>query len=816
MRSFLFSLLAILSINQISAQAPSGKVYGIVLDDSGNGPLEFATVVLKSAQNQSTSGGLTDEKGRFNVEGLKPGIYSLEVSYLGYDNFSKSEIKITPAQLSVNLGEIKLKESASQLAVTEVVGEKNMFQLGGEKKIFNVDKNAISAGGNAVDAMKQIPILDVTMDGNITLRGSENILIYINGKPSGMTGESQQAILESLPANSIESIELITNPSSKYDADGTAGIINIVLKKNYNRGLNGIVSAGYATTYKNNAGATLNFKKNRINFTSAYNFRFHESYSGGDNNRKNIFPEYINFINSKDDSKHKTYNGNLNLGIDIELTDKATLSFNNVFTGGGGPNNEINETSFLDENEIYYAGFIRTRDGSRTNLNNSSNLSYRQKLKNAGQTLDISAMFERGYSIRPKNFMQLNYDQDYNMIDIVPQQDFNQNTNNNTLGIFQADYAHPFKKHGVLETGFKMTYRNLNSDFYADSLDRSTQETVLNQGMTNRFNYDEVVNAAYVTFGGKVKDFNYKVGLRTEQTNVFVENSKIEGQFKNQYIHLFPSVFLSQKFAKSHEAQLSYTYRINRPQPGMLNPFEDFDNPLNIRVGNPYLQPELINALELTYLKNWNSTFLTASVYYRHTSNSFTRYREIDTETAVATLSWANIDNAQNIGTEIIFRTPITKWWNIMINGNIFHNSVNGQVPGDDNDNSVNSFQWNTRTMSNFKFWHGTELQLSYRFNSKMNYLQGYIKPMHGMDIGIKKDFLKNKLTVSMNLQDVFNTRNFRVYNAGTTFDSYMNRKWESRIFAINVSYKFGRGETQQRRRNDGQMDGGNNQMMDF
>lgn len=815
MRQLFLFLSVFFTFQNLSAQAPSGKIYGIILDEYSKQPLEFATIVLKNTQNQSAIGGLSDDKGKFSIENIRPGTYSLEISYLGYDSYS-SEIKITQAALSVNLGEIKIKESAALLDVVEVVGEKNMFQLGGEKKIFNVDKSAISSGGTAVDAMKQIPTLDVTMDGNISMRGSENILIYINGKPSGMTGESQQAILESLPANSIESIELITNPSSKYDADGTAGIINIVLKKNYNRGLNGIVTATYATKYKNNAGLTLNFKKNRINFTSAYNFRFHETYSGGENNRKNIFSDYTNYIRSKEDSENKTYNGNLNLGIDIELTDKATLSFSNIFTGGGGPNSEINHTIFSDAEDIYYASFIRTKKGSRKNFNNTSNITYSRKLKNAGQALDISAMYERGYSVRPKRFMQSNFDQDYNLEVLVPQQDFNRNTNNNTLGIFQTDYTHPFKKHGTLEAGFKLTYRNFNSDFYADSLDRSIQETVLNTALTNTFDYNEIVNAGYISFGGKVKDFNYKVGIRSEQTNVFIENNKIADKFKNSYINFFPSVFMSQKFAKSHEAQLSYTYRINRPHPNMLNPFEDFDNPLNIRVGNPYLQPELINALELTYLKNWKSTFLTASVYYRHTSRSFTRLRAVDPETAVATLSWANIDQAQNIGTEIIFRTPITKWWNIMLNTNMFHNSVQGQVPGDDNDNSVSSFQWNARAMSNFRFWKGTELQLSYRYNSKMQFLQGYINPMHSLDVGIRKDFLKNKASIAMNVQDLFNTRIFKVYNAGTTFDSDMYRKWETRIFSVNFTYKFGRGESQQRKRNDGNMMDGGGQMMDF
>lgn len=810
MRIYTLLILFIFGLQSSSAQAPSGKIYGSVIDEDNKAPLEYATILLKNSKTQTTTGGLTDEKGRFNIDNIPLGTYLLEIAYIGYNSYIQKEFKIQASALSQNLGEIKLAQSASLLDVVEVVGEKSMFQLGGEKKIFNVDKNAISAGGNAMDAMKQIPTLDVTMDGNITLRGSENIIIYINGKPSGMTSDSKQAILESLPANSIESIELITNPSSKYDADGTAGIINIVLKKNYNRALNGVANIGYSTKYKNNAGFSLNFKKNKINFTSSYNYRFNQSFRGGETNRKNIFEDYSNFIKSKSDSKYKRISGNINLVLDIDITDKATISFANVITADGGPNEELNFNSFYDANEIYYGGFGRTKEGNRKGYNLNSNFNYAQKFKNNGQKLNISSNIVSGKSISNKDFLQLNYDENEFPIDLIPQQEFNRNTEKNVLSSTQADYIHPFKKHGELEAGVKFSFRQLYSDFYADSLNRSNQETEYNADVSNSFIYNEFVNAAYITFGGKVKDFNYKFGVRSEQSNIAIENNQVNNKFKNNYIDFFPSAFLSQKLPKNHEIQASYSYRINRPSPWMLNPFADYDDPLNIRVGNPYLKPEYIHALEFTYLKNWKSTFLTASVYYKNSNNNFNRARIVDPETSVATMYWDNLDQSQNIGSEVIFRTPITKWWSFMINGNVFYNKIQGKIPGDDNDNSVNSFQWNTRAMTNFKFWKNTELQLSYRFNSKMEYLQGYIKPMQSLDIGLKKDFLKNnKASIALNVQDIFNTRKFSIFNSGVNYASDASFKWESRVFTINFSYRFGKQETNQRKR------GGENQMMD-
>lgn len=818
MRFYTLIFFILFGIQLTQAQAPTGKIFGIVIDGDDKTPLEYGSILLKNNKTQATTGGLTDEKGRFNIDNIPLGTYFLEISYIGYNSYIQKEFKIQASSLSLNLGEIKLSQSASQLDVVEIVGEKSMFQLGGEKKIFNVDKNAISAGGNAMDAMKQIPTLDVTMDGNITLRGSENIIIYINGKPSGMTADSKQAILESLPANSIESIELITNPSSKYDADGTAGIINIILKKNYNRRLNGIANIGYSTKYKNNAGVSLNFKKNKINFTSSYNYRYNQSFRGGETNRNNLFEDYSNFINSKSDSKYKRISGNINLGLDIDVTDKATISFANVITGDGGPNEELNFNDFYDADKIYYGGFGRTKEGNRKGYNINSNFNYAQKFKNNGEKLNISANIVNGKSINNKDFLQLNYDENAYPIDLIPQQEFNKNTEKNILSSAQADYTLPFKKHGELEAGLKFSFRQLYSDFYADSLNRSNQETEYNFDVSNSFIYNEIVNAAYVTFGGEVKDFSYKLGVRSEQSNINIENNQINNKFKNNYIDFFPSAFLSQKLPKNHEIQASYSYRINRPNPWMLNPFADYDDPLNIRVGNPYLKPEYIHAVEFTYLKNWKSTFLTASVYYKNSHNNFTRAREVNPETSVATMFWDNLDQSQNVGSEIIFRTPITKWWSFMINGNVFYNKIQGTVPGDDNDNSVSSFLWNTRAMTNFKFWKNAELQLSYRFNSKMEYLQGYINPMQSLDIGLKKDFLKNnKATIALNVQDIFNTRKFSVFNSGFNYTSDATFKWESRVFTINFSYKFGKQENAPRKKSsDGnQMDGGG-QMMDF
>jgi iron complex outermembrane recepter protein len=816
-RSF-FTLLLLSLLSFVSqAQPPSpGKVSGIVVDAGNKTPLEYATIVLRNLKDSTTTGTLTDEKGRFTVEPVKFGMYQVEVTYLGYDAFTLPNVKVIPPEQIVALGEIKLSESASELQTVVVTGEKAMMQLGAEKKVFNVDKNAIVTGGNGMDVLKQIPTVDVTIDGNISMRGTENVLILINGKPSGLTGNSKQAILESLPAGSIESVEIINNPSAKYDADGTAGIINIVLKKNYNRGLNGNINAGYSTIYKNNAGLSLNFKKNRINFTSNYNYRYWESFYKGNNLRKNISNDFTNFINAYDYTRTFNTSGNVNLNMDIEINPKSTLSFTNITSYSKGKNRSDNDVEFLDVAEVYYAGFDRDADSRRENISNDATVSYRRTYASPGRTLDILVNHNYSFRDNPQFFTQTDFDADGNNLFPIDLREFTNNQTTSHIAIGQMDYVHPFEKHGKLEAGLKTTIRDLFSDFMADSLNRTTGQTDVNFTLSNAYRYFENVNAAYASFGGTVKKFSYKAGLRVEQSNISIDNSQVENKQENHYTDFFPSVFMSQKLPKNHEVQLSYSRRINRPTPWMLNPFADYSNPLNIFAGNASLSPEYINALEFTYVKNWNSIFLTSTTYYRHISDNFSRVRIVDSATSVSTVTWANLESSQNIGEEIIFRAPITKWWNVLANVNLFQNIIKGDVPGGDNDLSTNNFMWNFRIQTGFKFWKNTDLQLSYRYNSRINYLQGFIKPIHHMDVGIKKDIMKNKASIALNVQDVFNTRRFFVESNGSNFESTSDRRWETRILTANFTWKFGKGETNnnpKRRPNQNMDDGGGNMM---
>lgn len=809
MQRFLF-LISVLCISYLAnAQAPAaGRVVGVVVDAKTGQGLEYATVVLRNVKDSTVTGGLTDEKGRFAIENMKLGMYNLEVSFLGYITLTQSMIKVVPPTQNVDLGNLKMNENATELQTVTITAEKQMLQLGAEKKVFNVDKNAMAAGGSALEAIKQIPTVDVDMEGNINMRGSGNVLILVNGKPSGLTGNSKQAILEALPANSIESIEIISNPSAKYDADGTSGIINIVLKKNYNSGLNGSANVSYSTKYKNSAGISINNRKNKINFSSSYNFNFRESYFKGTQDRKNFSELFTNTINSYDYTRTFNYNHSLNLSLDYDINAKNTFSITNLANANHGTNETTTDVDFLNINDVFYSGYDRYADSKRRNFSDDLGLSYRKTFAEQGREWTAAANYSYNNRYNPADYIQNDFDSLLNPIAAIAIQEYNLTKGTNHILTVQSDYVHPFQKHGKLEAGVKMTFRDIFTDFYADSLNRTTGATEFNATLSNTYRYTEEINAAYSTFSGTVKKFSYKAGLRMEQANINVDNSQEAVKTKRHYVDFFPSVFLTQKLPKSHELQFSYSRRINRPNPFMLNPFADYSNPLNIFKGNPELQPEYINSLEFTYVKNWKSIFLTATTYYRQANDNFTRIRFVDSVTAVSVVTWSNITSSQNIGEEVIFRAPITKWWNILANVNVYQNYMKGDIPNGDNDLSTNSFQWNFRVQTSFKFWKNADLQLSYRYNSRIEFLQGYIRPMQNLDIGFRKELLKGKGILAFNVQDLFNQRRFYIITGGSNFSGVSDRRFETRIATLSFTYKFGKQENApKKRQTPGNMD---------
>ena len=356
----LFTYFLIFITYTLNAQPPQGfsgpppaigRITGKILDAAKNTPLEYSSVTIQNLRDSTKIfGALVDEKGFFEITSIPLGAYKLTVSFVGYSDFVNEKVLVVPPdKLDVNIGTIKVAEDSKVLSEVQISGEKAMMTVNAEKKVFNIEKNTMAAGGSAIDALKQVPVVNVDQDGNLEMRGSGNIKIFINGRPSGITANNTKAILDAIPSSQIESIEVINNPSAKYDAEGEVGIINIVLKKNTKVGLNGNVTVGYGTKYDANTGVSINFRKKNISFSTSYNFRFTESYFKGNSSRFNYFPNQQPFyLNTNDYGTFKNFANTINTNLDVNIKEKSSMNFSVLFSESTGKNKSKNNTYFLD------------------------------------------------------------------------------------------------------------------------------------------------------------------------------------------------------------------------------------------------------------------------------------------------------------------------------------------------------------------------------------------------------------------------------------------------------------------------------------
>ncbi|MFN8284553.1 MAG: TonB-dependent receptor [Chitinophagales bacterium] len=824
MTIFLRSVIALtilLITSFANAQPPqgagnlTGRIYGKVIDAAKNTPLEYSSVTIQNLRDSSKIfGALVDEKGLFEITSIPLGAYKLTVSFVGYKDFVNEKVLVIPPdKLDVNLGTVKVSEDAKVLSEVVVSGEKALMTVNAEKKVFNMEKNTMAAGGSAIDALKQVPVVNVDQDGNLEMRGSGNIKIFINGRPSGITGNNTKAILDAIPSSQIESIEVINNPDAKYDAEGDVGIINIILKKNTKVGLNGNVTVGYGTKYDANTGVSVNFRKNNISFSTSYNFRFMESYFKGTSTRYNFFPnQNPYFLNTNDYGTFKNFANTINTNLDVNIKEKSSMSFSALFSESTGKNKSKNNTDFLDSFATPLSSYNRYSDTKSQNYSTEVNASYRRYFKDNANDLVLAGNYAYSYDRSKPVYTQRNLDVNDIESTIISLLQNNKNTSILHSGFVQADYAQPISKiKSKIEIGYRFGYRDYENELYADSLNSTTQQYVFDSSISNKYKYKEMINAGYFIFGGAIKKIaNYKVGVRLENTNISIAQQVGNQQSKQKYFDYFPSASLSFNLKKNQSLSVAYSKRINRPRPEQLNPFGNYSDPYNILTGNPNIKPAYTHAVELTHVKTFalkpakkdstfqRSIFFSTTVYYRYSYNVFTRFRTVDT-LGRSIVNFDNLNNGTNIGVEFTNKTTLFRWWNFILSANLFQNKIKGNVPNGEVDASTNSFQYNLRLMNNFTITPKASLQFMVMYRSKIKFLQGEITPMVFANLGFRYDFLKNnKASITVNVSDVFHTQYFGVSSNGTYFSGNVKRFWESTVGNIVFTYKFGKSENKQ------------------
>jgi outer membrane receptor protein involved in Fe transport len=823
---YLFITLFLLSMSAW-AQAPggpggrmpmgmNGHVYGKVIDPDGK-PVPYASVIVlqnrmdsatKKMKEKLLKGALTKGNGEFSLEDLPGrGPLKLRITATGYKTVDQA-VSFPPFEK--DLGNIKLATSTTQLQGVTVAGTKPLMQMDIDKKVFNVEKNIVSAGGTALDVMKNVPSVNVDIDGNVTLRNSAPQL-YIDGRPTTLT-------LEQIPADAIENVEVITNPSAKYDASGgSAGILNIVLKKNRKTGYNGNLRAGVDKRGALNGGGDFNLRQDKVNITASVMGNQMKGRTTGTTERNNFAdapPTLINQYNS-----NKTNGGFLfgKLGMDWFVTNRTTLSIAGIKVHG-----EMNPSERIDINSDTLAktgtipGFSQRNSSSHNKFNaNGLVLGMKHLFPKEGEELTADFNYFGGKSDNNSDYRTDRYGSKNN----ITGSDIQQIIGGGSVSFMtlQTDYVKPFAGKLKLETGLRASIRTTKSKFDNSMYDKETDKFILIPAASNNYKNSDNVYAAYASVSNSIRNFGYKVGLRAESSNYTGDLLNNGQHFSNNYpISLFPSLFLSQKLKHDQELQLSYTRRINRPNFFQLIPFTDSTDKLNITKGNPGLVPEFTTSLEASYLKTFkgNNTLL-ASLYYRHTNNLITRYLTKETDPVngqeLLVNTYINANSSYAAGAEVTSMNTIAKWWTMSTNVNIYNSKIN-------TDNVTQSqdalWSWFGKINNSFKLPANFEIQLTATYQSKTNLpvndnknvqagppmqqsqnaSQGYIASFYGVDAAIKKSFLKNNAaSVTLSINDIFRTRWSDQYSESAYFTQYYSRIKDPQMIRLNFAYRFGK-----------------------
>jgi outer membrane receptor protein involved in Fe transport len=804
------------------------RIYGKVMDIQNNKPLEAASVQLfarmgevNSAQVKDSLIGamLTKPNGDFNFEPVP--LFKnllLKISAIGYSEYAKivpfadSENVASTSQIQKDLGNIIMSREHEKLEAITIVADKPALKMGIDKKIFDVDKSLTSKGGTAVDVMKNIPSVSVDVDGNIELRNSAPT-IFIDGRPTILT-------LDQVPSDNIDRIELITNPSAKYDASSTGGIINIILKKNKRNGVNGLASVSAGTPGLFSSNANLNLRQGKLNFFISGNYNNSENNSTGKSFRQNknngITENYFDQYSKNQRNRQFT---SVRFGMDYFLDNRNTITLSQGIVRGRFSNNETQSQQYFNSGKTLERYGDRTSDGKFQFDRNNTQLIFTHKFPEYGKELNASVNMNYG-NVKDNSGILNTFYQTDGILYGDPNRVRNQGANDNNQITAKIDFENPLGEDKKLEMGLRSYINNYKSYFNSYSVANGV-ETKLS--LSNNYKYTEMVHAAYVTYTGKFQSIGYQAGLRGEYSKfsgTLIDSAKKFGyeyptQIKNIWDALFPSLYLSKKLGETQEVQLNYSRRVLRPDFWQLNPFIDINDPLNIQQGNPELKPEFRNSMEFNYSKNFkdNSNFL-GVVYYRNTQGNITRYSDTISAAQFQQLHNAAVDpnailntfinskSTNRIGMELTLQQKFSKNFDVTPSFNFAYRKVNADVK--DLNLSNEGFDWSSKLTANYKIetknpsslFNKIGFQLSGRYESPRVLPQGRRLEQYSADFAMKKDILKkDKGSLTFSVNDIFDTQRYGVIYDTETFYQESYRRRQGRTFRFTFSYKFGNAD---------------------
>ncbi|MGF1532893.1 MAG: TonB-dependent receptor domain-containing protein [Bernardetiaceae bacterium] len=775
-------------------ERPIIQLKGRVLDDQNDKPLEYATVqVFSRLDSNLIGGGITDPTGVFLID-VPIGRMYVQVSFIGYRPQTIAQVPLERGIREVDLGVIRLAPDMAITEDVEIVAERMEMELSLDKRVFNVGQNSTLKGGNALDVLETLPSVEVDVEGNVALRGSGNVRILIDGRPSGLAGVGSSEALRLLQSDLVERVEVITNPSARYEAEGEAGIINIILRKDRDRGLNGSVDISGGYFLNGGIAANLNYRGKKANYFGSLGSQYRKSPGSGYFLQRNLGAngEPTAIFERDREQMRGGLNNTLRAGMDIFLDKRSTLTISGLVRLGDR-NNEV---------DIIYRDFDLNQNPIQTTTRSEDE-------SEDAQTYELSINYEKDFEQRGRKWtadMRWIKADERELADFTEQiQDGNSplivqrssNAENEENLLFQTDYIHPFGQGYKFETGSRINFRTIDNDYLVEQQNENNVFEIF-EDFNDRLVYQENIYAAYGIVSHKGQPFSWQLGLRAEFTDISVTSRESAANIQKSYLNLFPSVNASYALDKSNTVQLSYSRRLSRPRFRLLLPFSNFTDSRNLYEGNPDLDPEYTDSFEGSYLTYWESGSFLGSVYYRYRTNVIERVL-ITNEQGVSLVFPINLATQDAYGLEFSFSQNITKWWRIGTNFNFFRAITKGSYQERNLDNDT--YAWTNNLNTKINLPNGINLQANFIYSSPRRTSQGEQEGIGFLNLGASKDVLNKRGTLTLSIRDAFSSRKRIVDIVQQDFTRYDEFQWSIGTGVLTFNYRFGKQESNQKRR---------------
>ncbi len=767
---------------------------GKLIDQLNKESLSYANVILFTKDDSTQIAGVTtDKNGIFTFSQVKPGAYYLEISFIGFETIKTPVFSIEPGQYQKDLGLFELKESALLTGSISVVAEKPTFVNSVDRKIYNVEKDIISQSGSASDLLQNIPSVAVDVNGQISLRGTANVTIFINGKPSLLMRKNSAAALQQMPANSIERIEVITNPSAKYKPDGVGGIINIVLKKKSQPGFNGTVIANAGNRERYNANITLNYNPQRLNLFGGYGLRHTNNPRVSTDSRikKDSSGRIIGYYDDNSRSAVNPLAHIANTGLEYSIDKKNRMSMSGDFFYQNSYHTQFSQTTFRDADQKITTDFTTDRTNDEYEKEWEMSFSYEHDFNEEDHTLQFEFNYS-GYDEQEDN----HYNEIYSLPALARALRQNLIRKGGHLAEFYAQYAYPVDEETQVEAGYVGEF--LFDDIRYMGRDYNIQQNIwiTDHNKTNRFLFNRDIHALYATVGRSIENFSFLAGLRAEEALITSNLVTADTTIPSNYFNLYPTLHLAYDLSERQQLQLNYSHRVRRADSDEHNPFAEYTDPRNMEAGNPKIKPEQIHSVEFGYHLQTDHFSVLPSIYYRYKYDAFTEIRRMVNDSTLLRY-YTNLSNDQSAGLELIASAEIKKFLSLNFSANTFYYVIDASNLGYSSRKSTISL--NAKLAANVELWESNLMQINAYYRSARLTPQGETKPLVLLNVGMRQEMFHKKASLTLTVSDVFNSLKWTRRIDTTVLYQNAVSKRNSQIIYLGFTYRFGNMEQKEK-----------------